>query len=242
MRNFLKTTIAAAALLGSAAVMGTPAAAQSLGITIGGHGTAITFSTENGGYCDRYGCPDAFWDDPVYDCPVFWHGDWYRGPLYYRRAHGELWFWIHGDWQRDQWRGPRPAGYCVDQFRPALGFEWYEDHGFHMRDEWVDRWHHDHPDQWQHWHDHHGGMDHGMDHHDNMMGGHSMDHHDNMMGGDHHDNDHHDNIHHDNMMGGDHHDHGNGGGDHHDKGKSGSGSSGSGSSGNDHHHDDNGHH
>jgi hypothetical protein len=141
MRNFWKATITAAAM---AAAFATPAAfADGFSLSFGSGG--VGFSYDSGGYCDRWGCPDGYWDYPIYDCPVFYGGSWYRGPVYYRRSFGRTYYWIHGDWRRDEWRGARPGGYCVDRFRPALGFEFYErDSRFRIRDEWRQRWHRDH--------------------------------------------------------------------------------------------------
>ena len=133
---------AAAAAAIMAGVFAVPARADSFSIGLGGGG--VSFSYDSGGYCDRFGCPDGYWDLPVYDCPVFWGGDWYRGPVYYRRYNGRVMYWIHGDWRYDQWRGARPGGVCVDRYRPALGFEFYERNGFHIRDDWRQRWYRDH--------------------------------------------------------------------------------------------------
>ena len=40
----------------------------------------VNFSYDSGGYCDAYGCPDDYWDMPVYYGPVFFGGSWYDGP------------------------------------------------------------------------------------------------------------------------------------------------------------------
>ena len=37
------------------------------------------------GYCDPvYGCPDDFYDLPLYYGQVYWGDNWYPGPFYYR--------------------------------------------------------------------------------------------------------------------------------------------------------------
>ena len=141
MRNVLKITVAAAALAGAAMLWGAPAQAQGFAIGVGPQG-GINFSISSGGYCDEYGCPDQFWDYPIYYCPVFYRGGWYRGPVYYRNEDGDVQFWVRGAWHHDQWDGPRPDWACTDRFGPPLGFEFYDSRGFHMRDEWR-RWHHD---------------------------------------------------------------------------------------------------
>ena len=138
MRKVLLVSVAAAAF----AVAAGSARAEGFSLSFGTGGIAFTY--DSGGYCDRWGCPDEFWDYPIYECPVFYRGEWYRGPVYYRRYDDRVWFWVRGGWHRDEWRGPRPAGFCVDQFRPALGFEFYETHGFHMRNEWREKWHREH--------------------------------------------------------------------------------------------------
>jgi hypothetical protein len=144
MKGLAKVTVAAAVLAGAAIWGGTSANARGFAIGVGPGG--VNFSYSSGGYCDDYGCPDAFWDMPVYYCPVFYHGDWFRGPMYYRQTPRGPQFWVRGGWRYDQWRdGPRPHWACTDRFGPSLGFEYYDrDHRFHMRDEWRDRWSRDH--------------------------------------------------------------------------------------------------
>lgn len=143
MRSILRASIVAAAALAAGAFAGV-SSAQAAGFSIGVGPGGVNFSVSSGGYCDDRGCPDAFWDMPVYYCPVFYHGDWYRGPVYYRHTPDGNQYWIRGQWRFDAWRGPRPAWACNDRFGPALGFDYYEKHGFHMRDEWRERWRRDH--------------------------------------------------------------------------------------------------
>lgn len=141
MKSLVRTLVAAATL-GVGAWLAAPASAANFAIGVGPGG--VNFSLSSGGYCDTHGCPDVFWDMPVYYCPVFYRGDWYRGPVYYRRIPGGVQYWIRGKWRFDEWRGPRPGWACNDRFGPALGFEYYERHGFRMRDEWRTRWRRDH--------------------------------------------------------------------------------------------------
>ena len=112
MNRFLKSALVAAAL-GSGALAATPASAASFRISYGFPG--VGFNYDSGGYCDSWGCPDQFWDYPVYYCPVYFRGRWYRGPVYYRQTRFGVQFWIHDGWRRDMWGGPRPRGACVDR-------------------------------------------------------------------------------------------------------------------------------
>ena len=151
MKNALKLTVAAAAMVGASLFASAPAQADSFGLSFGSRG-GIGFSYDTGGYCDRWGCPDGFWDYPIAYCPVFFGDEWYRGPFYYRYRHGEYLYWIHGGWRRDEWDNDRPPGYCEDRFGPALGFDFYNSHGFRWRDDWRRRWDREH-----------GGRDSGFD-------------------------------------------------------------------------------
>src|SRR5277367_2356625 len=108
MRYAIKTALAALVMAGGAALMSAPAQAQEFGLGIGPDG-GISFDYDSGGYCDQFGCPDDFWDMPVYYGPVFYAGYWYDGPLYFRDWYGHRQFWIHGGWHSDEWRGPHPG-------------------------------------------------------------------------------------------------------------------------------------
>jgi hypothetical protein len=161
------------------------------GISLGlGHG-GIGIDIGSGGYCDRWGCPDDYWDYPVFYGPVFYDDEWFEGPVYYRRHHGEYQYWIRGGWHYDQWEGDRPDWARDTYYGEALGRDYYESDEFRHGDQRSWRRHHGEHDGDEHG-DHHG--DHDGDHHDG-------DH------GDHHDGDHQGSDH------GDHHD----GSDHHDK-------------------------
>lgn len=137
--------LAGLSMLAAVILFGTaPAHADSFSIGVGPKG-GINFSYSSGGYCDGRGCPQDFWDLPVYYCPVYNNGRWYRGPVYYRHGPNGLRFWIRGKWRGDHWRGPRPPWACMDRMGPALGYEYYERHGFRMRPEWRNRWMRQHP-------------------------------------------------------------------------------------------------
>ena len=111
MKSVLKTAAVVAAIAGAALGVSGPArAGVSIGINIGVPipvPGAVAYDYDSGGYCDRWGCPDEYWDMPVYYGPVFYDGSWFQGPTYYRDYGGARWFWVHGGWRRDEWRHPR---------------------------------------------------------------------------------------------------------------------------------------
>lgn len=78
-----------------------------------------------GGYCDSYGCPDDYWDRPVYYGSVYYGGAWVNGPFYYRDYGGRRQFWLRGGWRDDGWRGTRPSQYRNFRYGPALGRDFY---------------------------------------------------------------------------------------------------------------------
>jgi hypothetical protein len=63
-------------------------------------------------YCDYYsppwGYPQDYCNYGLWYDPIYYSGSWYSGPIYYRRFAGYNWYWLHGEWRRDQWNGPRP--------------------------------------------------------------------------------------------------------------------------------------
>ncbi len=125
MRNLIPAAFAAAAM-GAALTASAPAQAQvGLSISIPG----IAFSYSSGGYCDRWGCPDEFWDYPVSYCPVYYGGSWYRGPAYYRVYRGRYQYWIRGSWRYDAWGRTRPNWACADRYGPPLGLDFYITNG-----------------------------------------------------------------------------------------------------------------
>jgi hypothetical protein len=77
------------------------------------------------GYCDDYGCPQNYWDQPVYYGSIYYGNSWINGPLYYRNWQGRRQYWVHGGWRYDGWSGPRPSQYRDTRYGPALGLSWY---------------------------------------------------------------------------------------------------------------------
>ena len=112
MRKFLKTAVTAAAVTGAALLTATPASAAGFSVDVRVPG--IGFSYDSGGYCDQWGCPDAFWDYPVYYCPVYFRGDWYKGPTYYRREGGRTHLRREGRLTRATLRLERPLPWHLD--------------------------------------------------------------------------------------------------------------------------------
>jgi hypothetical protein len=149
-----------------------------IGIGIGPEGGGIGFDFSTGGYCDRWGCPGDYWGYPVFYGPVYFDGEWFEGPVYYREYDGEYEYWVHGNWHRDEWRGERPDWARDVHYGPALGHDYYRSDEFRHD---ADRYHHgDHPDRSEG--DHHtqpeAGVrwdhDHG-DHHKGDQGDHPKD-------------------------------------------------------------------
>ena len=147
MRKLLTKTLVAAAM-GGAILSATPANAASLSISVGFPG--VGFSYNSGGYCDTWGCPDRFWNYPIYYCPVYYGGRWYSGPAYYRHSRGGYQYWIRGGWRRDTWNRPRPRGACVDRYGPPLDLDFYIWNGFNVRDQWRYTWRNQRNDWWSH--------------------------------------------------------------------------------------------
>jgi len=147
MKRWLQTALLAAVVGGSSLAV-SPASAASLSIGVNFPG--VGFSYNSGGYCDSWGCPDYFWNYPIYYCPVYYAGRWYRGPVYYRPYRGGYLYWIHGGWRRDYWRARRPYGACVDRFGPPLDLDFYIWNGFRVRDDWRFAWDRERNDWWRH--------------------------------------------------------------------------------------------
>lgn len=158
MKSIFRMSLVAAAALGAATFAGAPAEARTdFSISIGVP-NAVQYDYNSGGYCDSYGCPDSYWDFPVWYGPVYWRGTWYRGPVYYRDHHGRRQYWIAGGWHHDQWRGSRPDWWSRGRYYagPALGYDYYRGHGFRH-----DRDHHWRGNDWRgndnrNWNDRHG--------------------------------------------------------------------------------------
>lgn len=81
------------------------------------------------GYCDSYGCPDNYWDQPVYYGSIYYGGSWLNGPFYYRDYNGGRQYWARGGWRYDGWRGDRPSQYRNYRYGPALGRDWNRNDG-----------------------------------------------------------------------------------------------------------------
>jgi hypothetical protein len=62
--------------------------------------------------CDYYtppwGYPADYCRYRIWNQPVYYGGNWYSGPIYYRTDGGSNSFWLNGDWRRNEWRGSRP--------------------------------------------------------------------------------------------------------------------------------------
>ncbi|HET7334745.1 MAG TPA: hypothetical protein VFI93_06465 [Rhizomicrobium sp.] len=129
MKSLAKIVAVAAAMVGASMFASAPARADSFGISIGNGG--IGFSLSTGGYCDRWGCPDDYWNYPIYYGPVYYGNTWYRGPVYYRVRHGVRYYWVRGGWHRNYYRGPRHHGW---HYGPALSRDYYRHHGFRVHE------------------------------------------------------------------------------------------------------------
>lgn len=163
MKNTLKLALLASSLAGMAMITSSDARSR----WHDDRYNSISTSAATGGYCDTAGCPDHFWRYPIHYGPVFVHGRWFRGPVYFR---GDRWareYWVRGGWHRDEWHGPRPYWARASHDGPPLAFEYYRDHGFDLGDHWrrehdADNggrdWNGDRHDQGGgDWHHDHGG-------------------------------------------------------------------------------------
>ncbi len=187
MKNLWKAAALSLSVTAGAVWVAAPAnAGVGFSISIGVPG-AVGFDVHSGGYCDGWGCPDGYWDYPVWYGPVYYGGVWYRGPVYWRDYGGARWFWVHGGWHRDEWRGPRPGWWSSSyHYGPALGFGYYHDHGFAIPQHHMDYWHGHGGDDWERnhhvdWHNERGHGDwgdHRDDHRDQRHDDHHDDHHD----------------------------------------------------------------
>ncbi len=134
MKPSLKLTLLASTIIGLAIASASGAQAQYYGRD--DRSRAISSSPETGGYCDNAGCPDRFWKYPIHYGPVFFHGQWYRGPVYFRADRHGRQYWVSGGWHRDEWRGRRPAWARQSHDGPALAIDYYASHGFRIGDRW----------------------------------------------------------------------------------------------------------
>lgn len=90
----------------------------------------VPYDQSSGGYCDQWGCPDDYYDLPVYYGSAFYDGLWFDGPLYYRNWYGSRQYWVHGGWHADNWSGARPSWYAQGRYGPALGRDFYNSGSF----------------------------------------------------------------------------------------------------------------
>lgn len=134
MKQSLKLILLASTIVGLATAGTTAAFAQYHRWDDRNRG--VSPAHETGGYCDSAGCPDRFWKYPIHYGPVFVHGHWYRGPVYFRGGRYNRQYWVSGGWHRDEWRGHRPWWARQSHDGPPLAFEYYADHGFQLGDHW----------------------------------------------------------------------------------------------------------
>ena len=103
-----------ALLLGSAAfASAAPAAARGyVGFSFGFGYPAYDNPCDYYDYYDApppWGLPPDYCEYNVFWEPVYWGGEWYRGPIYYRWDHGRRVYWLNGGWRHDRWHGRRPG-------------------------------------------------------------------------------------------------------------------------------------
>lgn len=193
MKPFGKWAIGALMAGGAALSIATPAAARNyVGISFGfGLPGYASF-----GPCDYYdyydapppwGLPPDYCDYNVYFQPVFWDGEWYRGPIYYRWERGRRVFWLNGRWRGAEWQH-RPYNIQWNErgrehFRAYHGRRSYGHGGYYHHE----REHYVHPGYMRSGFQHHEGywgrynqMGRGGSnaHHGNHEHGHGGDHHD----------------------------------------------------------------
>ncbi|MBN9587488.1 MAG: hypothetical protein J0G99_00640 [Alphaproteobacteria bacterium] len=118
MRRILKTTAVVVALAAGGCVQGQ-------GGYYGDPYGSGYYADDAYGYCDAYGCPADYWNQPVYYGPIYFNNAWLDGPFYYRDWGGARQYWVHGGWHNDNWRGPRPDRYREGRYGPALGRDFY---------------------------------------------------------------------------------------------------------------------
>jgi hypothetical protein len=100
----------------------------------------VKTSRQSGGYCDQGGCPEHFWRYRIYYGPVFFHGTWFKGPVYVKDDNGRHYFWVRGGWRRDEWHAQRPSWARNGYFGPALPRQYYLTHNFGGNDQQRGDW------------------------------------------------------------------------------------------------------
>jgi hypothetical protein len=147
MKKFAMAALGALMMAGGTAATTTPADARvSIGIGIGIPGPAYGYDSGyrySARFCDPYSyaydpyrCDEERYGDDYYYDPIFFGGEWYRGPFRYRRYNGYPEYWVGGGWHRNEWRGARPS-----HFEYHGG--WHGDRGgWHGHDHGG--WHHHH--------------------------------------------------------------------------------------------------
>ena len=98
-----------AVLLGILAVSGLAAGCTTAGYYDSGYYyTGMNYDPDCDYYTPPWGYPSDYCHYRVWNEPVYYAGVWFDGPIYYRTYAGANWFWLNGNWRRDEWRGPRP--------------------------------------------------------------------------------------------------------------------------------------
>lgn len=127
MKTIWKAALTALSLAGAGALSG---CAYDGDYYYGGGVSAGYGGYYGGGYCDSWGCPDNYWDMPLYYGSFYYGGRWYDGPHYYRDFGGRRQYWVQGGWRDDAWRGQRPSWYREGRTGPALGRDFYRSDRF----------------------------------------------------------------------------------------------------------------
>jgi hypothetical protein len=69
--------------------------------------TGANYTPDCDYYTPPWGYPADYCRYRVWNQPVYYGGVWFNGPIYYRTIGDVNWFWLNGNWRRDQWRGRR---------------------------------------------------------------------------------------------------------------------------------------
>lgn len=115
-----------------------PTNAQPYGRSDGAPRDMVESSPQTGGYCDRSGCPNQFWKYRIFYGPVYYHGRWFRGPVYVKDDYGRNLFWVAGGWHRDEWHAIRPRWARNAYFGPPQSRDYYRTNDFGGRGRYSD--------------------------------------------------------------------------------------------------------